>query len=85
MKNQTHMQQNSLVLLTNLDKNNTGLITIVIIIIIIITMVCVTIYREFNGPVIMLGILHMLFSDVQNLPTQYYLYFTDEEIQTQKA
>lgn len=48
-------------------------------------MVCVTIYRGFNGPVIMLGILRMLFSDVPNLPTQYYLYFTDEEIQTQKA
>lgn len=48
-------------------------------------MTCVTMNRGFNGPAIVLGILHMLFSNLQNMSVKYYLYFTNEEIETQKG
>lgn len=79
------MQQNSLALLTNWDKHNMRLATILIITIIIITMIWATIYRRFNGPGIVQCIQRMLLSDLQNLTTKHYLYCTDEEIETQKG
>lgn len=46
---------------------------------------CITIYGGFNVPGIVLCMLHMLFSDLQNKPIQYYLYVIDNDIETEKG